>query len=279
MAQRDVKRVFILIVYMFLFSLFLFVVYFLFKADPSCFDGKRNQGEEAIDCGGPCVPCSEIIKLQPIEVESVEWVYDIENKYDVVAKVVNPNDVFGVARVRYKAIVKNGSEGGPYESRWQENFILPGEAKYLFVQGFEINASLGDSAEVEIDIDENSIVWERFKSYEEPNLIINNPGYEEVSGGGVGFGRAFGTIINRSNVDLEIVRVKVLLFDDRDKLLAVNSQVMNTLTAGEFRDYVINFPHRFPGSVTNVKAFPESNPFDSENYIRVHGRPDKWDEN
>ncbi|MEA2006788.1 MAG: hypothetical protein U9O20_01340 [Patescibacteria group bacterium] len=278
MAQRDVKRFFILIVYFLFLFLFLFVVYFLFKADPSCFDGKHNQGEDATDCGGPCVPCSEIIKLQPIKIESVEWIHDIENKYDVVAEVVNPNDVFGVVMVRYQAKVKNGSEGMSYESKWQESFILPGESKYLFVQGFEIDASLGDSANIEVIIDEDSVVWEKFKSYEEPNLIINNPGYEEVSGGGVGFGRAFGTIINRSNVDLEIVRVKVLLFDDKGKLLAVNSQIMNTLTAGEFRDYVINFPHRFPGSVSNVKAFPESNPFDSENYIRVYGRPDKWDE-
>lgn len=279
MAQRDVKRVFILIVYLFLFFLFSTVVYFLFKADPSCFDGKKNQGEAAVDCGGPCVPCPEVISLKPVEILSVEWVHDIENKHDVVAKVTNPNDVFGVAMIRYQVRVKSSDGEAIDQSNWEEGFILPGETKRFFIQGFETNSLFENSAVVDLVIDEESIIWKRFKNYEEPNLIINNPGYEEVSGGGVGFGRAFGTIINRSNVDLEIVRVKVVLRNDEGRLLAVNSQVMNTLRAGEFRDYVINFPHNFPGSVTDVKAFPESNPFDSENYIRIHGRPDKWDEN
>ena len=279
MAQREIKRLFVIIVYLLLFILAVAVLYFLFKSDPSCFDGRHNQGEEAVDCGGPCVPCPEVTKLQPIEVQAAEWVHDIDNKYDIVAEVRNPNDVFGVARVRYRATVSGASGETIDESGWNDSFILPGETKYFFVQGFETESlSAGDSS-AGILIDSETIDWKRFKDFEAPNLIINNPGYREISGGEIGFGQAFGTIINRSNVDLETVLVKILLRDKDDKLLAVNSQVMNTLRVGEFRDYVIGFPHRFPGSVIGVKAFPESNPFDSENYIRVHGRPDKWDEN
>ena len=31
-----------------------FVYTVLFKVDPTCFDGKKNQDERGIDCGGVC---------------------------------------------------------------------------------------------------------------------------------------------------------------------------------------------------------------------------------
>ncbi len=30
------------------------------KPCPSCFDGIQNQGEEGVDCGGPCRPCTTL---------------------------------------------------------------------------------------------------------------------------------------------------------------------------------------------------------------------------
>ena len=51
MAQREIKRLFVIIVYLLIFALVAVAIYFLLKVDPSCFDGKQNQGEEAVDCG------------------------------------------------------------------------------------------------------------------------------------------------------------------------------------------------------------------------------------
>ena len=38
----------------------------------SCFDGKKNQGEEGIDCGGPCPPC-ELKYAEPLKVYPTKY--------------------------------------------------------------------------------------------------------------------------------------------------------------------------------------------------------------
>ena len=40
-----------------LVSLIWLVYSFEFKPAPNCFDGKKNQEETGIDCGGSCISC------------------------------------------------------------------------------------------------------------------------------------------------------------------------------------------------------------------------------
>ena len=61
----------------------------LYKA-PTCFDGKQNQGEEGIDCGGPCVKLCPSAFLPP----EVIWTKSepvAPGLYNVAAYVVNNN--------------------------------------------------------------------------------------------------------------------------------------------------------------------------------------------
>jgi hypothetical protein len=37
------------------------------------------------------------------------------------------------------------------------------------------------------------------------------------------------------------------------------------------------FSHEFPGSVANTKIEPETNVFDSDNYIKIHGTVEQWE--
>ena len=275
MALREAKRLTIIFVYSGLFLLLIGVLYFMFKSDPTCFDGKRNQGEEEVDCGGPCRPCPEVIELASLEVGAPEWVHDIDNKYDAIVKIKNPNDIYGAAYFKYRAVAILDNDEEVKQKLSDTNFILPGEEKYLFVHGFEQEQ---EPKEIRFEIDEQSFSWEKFDNFEEPNFVINNSRYEEKGTGDVDFGAAVGTVINRSPIDFETVDVHVTLRSETGKLLAINSQRMNTLRAEEFRDYIMIFPHAFPGSVEDVDVFVETNPFDSNNYIRVHGTPDVWDQ-
>jgi len=275
MVFRQLKRLEIIFVYLGIFLLFVTVFYFFLKPDPTCSDGKRNQGEEAIDCGGPCVPCPVVIKLEPLEIGSTEWVYDIDNKYDVIVSIKNPNDVYGASRFRFRAVAQMNNGEEIAQKIWDNNYILPGERKYLFVHGFELDQ---EPKGIKIEIDGESFDWEKFDNFEEPNFVINNSRYEQKGAGNIDFGAATGTVINRSPIDFEVVDVRVALRSETGKLLAINSQRMNTLRAEESRDYIMVFPHAFPGSVEKVEVFVETNPFDSNNYIRIHGTPDVWDQ-
>ncbi len=57
---------------------------------PTCADGKMNQAEQGIDCGGPCVNLCQEKELDPI----VLWQRSFEvgpGAYNVIAYVQNPN--------------------------------------------------------------------------------------------------------------------------------------------------------------------------------------------
>lgn len=59
MPHRILKQFAYGLFYLIFFALLVAGVYFaFFRPAPSCFDNKLNQSEEAIDCGGPCIPCA-----------------------------------------------------------------------------------------------------------------------------------------------------------------------------------------------------------------------------
>ncbi len=75
------------------FVLFLIVgvpLYLIFYKAPTCFDGKQNQGEQGIDCGGPCVKLcpSDFLPPQVIWTKSE---YVANGLYNVGAYVINNN--------------------------------------------------------------------------------------------------------------------------------------------------------------------------------------------
>ncbi len=271
MIFRQTKRFKIIMAYAGFFVLLGAILYFMSKPKPSCSDGKRNQGETGIDCGGPCRPCPETIKLNKLDVLLVEWVHDVDDKYDVVVRIKNPNDVFGAGAFNFRAIAffSDGTEIA--QESWEKSFVLPGEEKSAFLHGFKLSQEPSD---MKIEINEDTVKWQRFSDFEEPNFVVNNSQYKEKEAGSIDFGMATGTIINRSVIDFETVDVHVVLRSEKGELLAINSQRMNTVRAEEFRDYIMVFPYAFPGSVKKVESFVETNPFDSDNYIKTHGTPD-----
>ena len=101
---RSAKQTTILTIYLILLALVSLLIYNILKPDPTCFDGKQNQREEGVDCGGPCQPCEEEINAQDLKVMEKAFVYGGPKKYDVMAKISNPNDQYGSPKFSYKFI-------------------------------------------------------------------------------------------------------------------------------------------------------------------------------
>ena len=111
--------------------LFVIVPYWLSHREiPSCFDGKQNQKETGIDCGGSCtLLCKGAAKDL-----SIIWtkVFPIRpGEYDVVAYVENPNFNISAPAYTYTATLydANGNEIAKKDS---DGFALPSERFVLF---------------------------------------------------------------------------------------------------------------------------------------------------
>lgn len=129
---RFVKQLIYGIFYLTIFALILFGSYSSnFKPAPSCFDGKLNQNEEEVDCGGACEAC-EIKKLElPQATRPVSVLKLSSGKAVLLAEVFNPNSNYAARPVAYRFQIYNRTNS-LIETIEGEEKIFPLEKRYLY---------------------------------------------------------------------------------------------------------------------------------------------------
>jgi hypothetical protein len=261
---RSTKRGIIIAIYISLFIGFSFLMYQVFKPAPTCTDGKRNQNEAGVDCGGVCGACEAMLPAQDLQIGETALVYGGPQQYDVLAEIYNPNDRYGASEFVYTFLVKD-AQGAAIATRSGKSFILPRETKHLI----EVNLpamSIGQS--VTVDIQE--VKWETFSGYRErPSLNVYSKRFDRISSG-TGFGEAYGVLANESGFDFQSLIVKVILRDASGKPVALNTTEMRTVPAGERRDFRLVWPTSFPGDVERVDTEVEADVYRSDNFIRQY---------
>lgn len=257
------KRIAIIIIYLIIFSIFGLLAYWIVKPDSTCFDGKRNQREEGVDCGGSCAPCERNIQAQPLIISEKSFVYGGPGKYDVMAKISNPNNLFGSSGFSYEFILRDSS-GKEIAGRIGKEFILPAETKYIIEIGLETDMPPRD-----INVEISDAGWEEFSDYEKPRLNIYNKHFNLISSG-VGFGEAFGLLRNESPFDFNFIKINVVLRNSSGKPVAFNSTDMRTVNANEQRDFRLLWPSSFPGEVQNVEMEAEVDVYNSQSFIKKY---------
>jgi hypothetical protein len=87
-----------------IFLIFFLISFFIFlkirgPVVATCFDDKQNQGEEGIDCGGPCPPC-ELKTAEPLKIYPTKYLI-YSNSFDILGILENPNKNLAVENVEY----------------------------------------------------------------------------------------------------------------------------------------------------------------------------------
>ncbi len=266
------KRITILGTVFFFIALLGSSWYFFSAPQATCFDGKQNQGERGVDCGGPCAHSCEVVRTPEALVirESAFVPGGKEGEYDVMAKIYNPNDELGAAVLPYAFRLEDGS-GNTLAEASGTGFILPQETKTFLLIGLKAS-SMPRSVSVTFP----EAQWEKFSGYQEkPSLSIINKRYAPVTSGPF-FGRAEGTLVNDSIFDFRSVLVKVILRDASGKPLAFNQTEMNTVRTRESRDFQLTWPKAFVGEVAQVDVEPEADVYHEENFVRQYVEPGKF---
>lgn len=114
------------------FALYVLVTLFMFFfGNPTCFDGRKNGGEDGTDCGGKCVRICAFEVLPP----KVIWANSFkinEGQYNSVAYVENPNQLAGTKELNYTFTLKNG---GQVVAERKGTTILPPNSIYPIFEG------------------------------------------------------------------------------------------------------------------------------------------------
>jgi len=268
------KQIIISTIYVVIFLLLTAGVVYMIKPKPNCFDGKLNQNEEKVDCGGVCEEKCETVAEEKIKVEEVGYVASgIVNKYDIYGYVYNPNTFFGSEKFSYNFIIKNNA-GEIITEKKGEGFILPGEKKYLIESNVE-TTQIPSSVELVI----GEVKWTKFISsgYQKPELKIVNKNYNEITSG-IGFSEALGLLKNDSQFDFEKINIYIILKSANGEIIALNSTQMNTVKSSENRDFRAFWPSRFPGEVRTVETQVDVNVFKSESFSRSNFETERFQE-
>jgi len=260
MMKRQRKQIIIIAIYTIVFLLVVGSIWAMFLPDPSCSDGKQNQNETGIDCGGVCGECA--IEADDLEVGEVFFSEVDFGIYDVAALVENPNALFGSGSFSY-TFEFLGKDGQVIREISGQTYILPSQERYIM----EVNiAQEVEPADVRLRLGE--VRWEKFTEYEAPSISVTNRSFERVSSGTM-YAQARGLVRNESPYDFETVEVFVGLRDSSGRIIAIGRTDMQTVRAGERRDFIVQWPNAFEGSVASVDARATTNMFENQNFIKI----------
>jgi len=267
MTHRKRRKAIILSVYALLAFGIVWLIAGALRPAPSCTDGRQNQNETGVDCGGVCGACTTTIAAEPLKIEGSYIIDGVDGRVDAVAQITNPNHLFGASSVRYTFVLKD-AQGTVIGRRDGATFILPAQTKYVLEPGIEVQEN-ARVANAEFTITRTQ--WEVFDGYEEPRIVVLNKAYTLAHSDTV-YSRVTGLVRNESPFDFDKIYVNVVLKDAAGTPIAIHRTRIDTFDSGMERDFSLPWPQKFPGDVATVDVDVEANVFDVTNYRKQYLR-------
>ncbi len=208
------------------------ILYFIFRPERTCFDGKKNQRESGVDCGGSCSIQCKADKKPLITL----WTKTFEvgpGLYDVAALVENTNTDAGINTLKYTVELFDVN-GRALITKELETFANAGDHFLLFAGGLNTSGVTSTSAKLSIKEDFNFIKAEIPKqkkvSVISYNLIApdNKP-------------RLVAVIQNETTETFDNLPITVMI-SDKNGPVAVSETYVNILGPREKKEITYTWP-------------------------------------
>ena len=228
--RRVAKQIIYGIIFVAVIALIVWGVYaFMFAPAQSCFDGRQNQGEVGVDCGGPCVSC-DIKNLQDIQV-SDSHIFPASDGVGVVIELHNPNVSWGARSFDYTITLKN-ELGNDVKTLTGSSYIYSGELKYIIEPYISQSVQHITSASMAI----TNVQWVSIEQMKKPHIeVLDTKTYKDK------FMYVSGRIENKDSTDYGPVSVKALLYSHDGTLLAASQTSVDTLSAFDSANFSVPF--------------------------------------
>ncbi len=256
----------ILLVYLVLLVAFCAWIFwtFLYQA-PTCTDGKQNQTETGVDCGGTCGACTQDFAPHPLAVEEAVTIPYTDASVDAIATLVNSNEKAALKAVSYTFILLDQA-GNELSRQSGKTSLLPKERKTITALGFTVKPASVAKVTLLAEGEE----WVAFDDYiDAPAISIINQRFSLLASS-AGYAEAFGLVRNKSPYDLRRATINVILRDSTGKPLAVNRTTMNTLSVNEERDFRLVWPRAFSGTVARADMSLDIDMFSADAFTKQY---------
>lgn len=180
-----------------------------FTSYPTCFDNLQNQGEERVDCGGPCTACQGPTYDPLVSVEQPMLFTLIPGRVVVLAKIANTNRNFYAGRFGYIFSVQDSKDVTLNRIVGTES-IPASTQKYIF-GSMETGPGISKGVRAILELEDPE--WSVLGRGSEPTLSLPLDVSTRSDGEVV---RVEGTIKNSSFSDADNLEIIVLLRDRSD---------------------------------------------------------------
>ncbi len=202
---------------------------------PTCSDGKQNQEEHGVDCGGPC---SIFCKAEAKELDVI-WtkVFPIRTgQYDVVAYVENPNFEIGIQKFNYTTRLYDDA-GLVIASRDSEGFARPSERFVLFTGGLLTGDKVAKAGSIEVN---QNFDW--VSTVKSPTLFSVTD-KELVSADQKP--KLTAAIQNLTPDLYRYIDVSAIIYDSKNNPIGVSNTTVEKLDGGGTQNLIFTWPHAF----------------------------------
>jgi len=221
-------------------------LFLLSKPAPSCFDGKQNQGEVGIDCGGPCA------KVCPTEIKDIRVIWGPrilevgEGRYDTVTLIQNPNPRHAARSFNYLIKIFD-ADNLLITTRYGSAFLNPRESFAIFESRIDVGRRRPARAVFELD---GAPLWQKVERTA-PELTVTRKDFvlEPAL-------RLTVEAENHSLLALRDITVVAVLFDEYQNVVGISSTLIDELAPRERKEIVFTWPAPFKANVTIITFYP-----------------------
>lgn len=216
----------------------------------TCFDGIQNQGETAIDRGGPC----QLLDSRQLIPHAVLWARSFEVReglYSGVAYVENPNQGAGVMAAPYRFQLYD-DRNILITEREGETYIMPGAVTPVFIDEIRAGEREGERAFFEFT---GPLQWERL-SDRSGAIVVRNKQLANTNA----LPRLSAIVENTSVKDLENVTVVATVFDTAGNAFATSRTVIPLLPGGASENVVFTWNNAFTRRAARTDVLPSLPP-------------------
>ncbi len=225
--RRLLKKIFITIIYLVIFTGLGTGTYFLFRPTP-------------------IPPPPPAPTIYPIEVIWSQAFIAGPDLYSVAARVRNPNTNFGASNFSYTFYLYDAN-GVLFATSVGESFIWPGESKYIILGGINLK-----KVPVKTLLQLGEPAWREVKNFGGVDLTLGNINYGKGKAGSGKFFSIDFTASNNTSYDLNKVYVSAIVLDKDELPIAAASTLLENLKSKERRPFSIPWFSSFPGTPSRV---------------------------
>lgn len=254
--SRRVKQIVYGIFYLVVLGIIVTGIYFLFlKPRPSCFDGIQNEGEQGVDCGGPCAKVCLPSTIQPISALSAVRVFPLAGgSVTVLAQLENANPDYAALSFNY-VVTLYGADGSTAVATFDgTSYAYADETKYLILPNEPISATTSRA-----DIAVSNIQWMPASQMgSAPKFAFTN--IENIAGAN-GLVSVSGNITDRDVSSFSNIIIVAVFKDAAGTPVGASQTELDALAPGETQNFSISYP-LVPNediSATDIEAYAERN--------------------